>query len=440
MQDPKISDGGAEVGGAPPSASAETVSQMEETSPATVEAEAPSLGGDAVAAAVEVTPAEEQAAKEKAAEARAADESATEEVPANSAPIDVAAMPSDVPGATVETVAEDMPTKEATTEEPSTDASAVAESEAAADEEPSAATAVDAAVAMTEEPAASTAHLPADDATDQAADDAAEVADESVAEGADEPPAEGHDDDPGQATVPILAETIETPDGGGKEGVSDVSELTPAEPPEAPADEETEGVAEAAVTEARFAEQTVADEGAAGDGAAAETDEAAEIDEAAGGGAERTQIDAEDLADTPTDAAEFVGHTIPPTDLEEATGTTEERAATPAFVESVSDTVDAKGTEVAPPTEEEAAEAAGVNEDSEPAGSAVAVAEPAATYRPQTHGVWSDEQVEAFRARLREATATFVDKAAGAVIGTINTVAVAIRARNRRTIRHDGRN
>ena len=72
--------------------------------------------------------------------------------------------------------------------------------------------------------------------------------------------------------------------------------------------------------------------------------------------------------------------------------------------------------------------------------SAVAVTKPASTDRPQTHGVWSDEQVEAFRARLREATATFVDKAAGAVIGTINTVADAIRARARRTIGRDGRN
>jgi hypothetical protein len=43
--------------------------------------------------------------------------------------------------------------------------------------------------------------------------------------------------------------------------------------------------------------------------------------------------------------------------------------------------------------------------------------------------VWSDKQVEAFRARLRQVTATFVDKAAGAVISTVNAIAVAIRSR-----------
>jgi hypothetical protein len=177
-----------------------------------------------------------------------------------------------------------------------------------------------------------------------------------------------------------------------------VSESTPAESPEAPAEEETEGVAQV------------------------------------------TESGAENLVDTPAGAAESVGHTIPPTDLEEATGTAEESEATPAFIESVSDTADAKGTEQAPATEEEVAEAAGVREDSEPVGSAVAFAEPAAADRPQTHGVWSDEQVEAFRARLREVTTTFVDKAAGAVIGTVNTVAVAIRSRTRRTVGDDDRN
>jgi hypothetical protein len=79
--------------------------------------------------------------------------------------------------------------------------------------------------------------------------------------------------------------------------------------------------------------------------------------------------------------------------------------------------------------EEEVAEAAQDTEDSEPVGSTVAVAEPAATDRPQTRGVWTDEQVEAFRTRLREVTATFVDKAAAAVIETVNAVAAAIRSR-----------
>jgi nicotinate-nucleotide--dimethylbenzimidazole phosphoribosyltransferase len=311
MQDPKTPDAGGEVGGASPSAAAETANQLEEASPVTVEAEAPSLGGDAVAAAVEVTPAEEQVA-------------------------------SDVSGATAEPVAEDMPAEEATTEEPSTYGMAVAENESAADEEPSAGTAVEEALGMSEEPAASTVD---------------ELADEAI------------------------------------------------------------------------------NQPAAGDGAAAETHEAAEIDEAAEGVAEVAEIGAENLADTPGDAAEFVGHTIPPTDLEQATGTAEESEAAPAFVESVSDTVDAKGTEEAPAAEEEAAEAAGVTEDSEPVASAATVAEPAATDRPQTHRVWSDEQAEAFRARLREVTATFVDKAAGVVIETVNTVAVAIRSRTRRTDR-----
>jgi len=62
-------------------------------------------------------------------------------------------------------------------------------------------------------------------------------------------------------------------------------------------------------------------------------------------------------------------------------------------------------------------------------GSEVAVAEPTATVVQQPHGVWTDEQVEAFRTRLREVTATVVDKAAGAVIETVNTVAGASRSR-----------
>ncbi len=59
----------------------------------------------------------------------------------------------------------------------------------------------------------------------------------------------------------------------------------------------------------------------------------------------------------------------------------------------------------------------------------MAVAEPAAIVVQQRHGVWTEEQVEAFRTRLREVTAKVVDKAAGAVIETVNTVAAAIRSR-----------
>lgn len=64
-----------------------------------------------------------------------------------------------------------------------------------------------------------------------------------------------------------------------------------------------------------------------------------------------------------------------------------------------------------------------------PAGSQVAVAEPAPAAAPHTGGVWTDEQVAAMRARVREATASVVDKAAGAVIDTVNVVAAAIRSR-----------
>jgi hypothetical protein len=67
--------------------------------------------------------------------------------------------------------------------------------------------------------------------------------------------------------------------------------------------------------------------------------------------------------------------------------------------------------------------------DAEPVGSQVAVAEPVATATPQPRGVWSEEQAEAFRARLREVTATAVDRAAGAVIETVNSIAAAVRSR-----------
>jgi hypothetical protein len=65
----------------------------------------------------------------------------------------------------------------------------------------------------------------------------------------------------------------------------------------------------------------------------------------------------------------------------------------------------------------------------EPAVAEPAADQPAADDGPEAPGVWSEEQVEAFRARLREVTTTVVDRAAGAVIGTVNTLAAAIRSR-----------
>ncbi len=90
--------------------------------------------------------------------------------------------------------------------------------------------------------------------------------------------------------------------------------------------------------------------------------------------------------------------------------------------------VDAGATGEVPATGEEpvaAAEAA----TAEPVGSEVAVAEPAATPVQPPRGVWTEEQVEAARARLSEATAKFVDKAAGVVMETVNFVAATIRSR-----------
>jgi hypothetical protein len=59
------------------------------------------------------------------------------------------------------------------------------------------------------------------------------------------------------------------------------------------------------------------------------------------------------------------------------------------------------------------------------------VAEPAAssaTPRPP-RGIWTDEQAEALRTRVRDVTTRVVDRAAGAVIETVNNVAGAIRSR-----------
>jgi hypothetical protein len=67
-----------------------------------------------------------------------------------------------------------------------------------------------------------------------------------------------------------------------------------------------------------------------------------------------------------------------------------------------------------------------------------AVPVPGTVETPRPQGVWSDEQIEAFRARLREGTATVVDKAAGAVIGAVNTIAAVLRSRTSER-RDDGR-
>jgi hypothetical protein len=109
------------------------------------------------------------------------------------------------------------------------------------------------------------------------------------------------------------------------------------------------------------------------------------------------------------------------------------------FDKSVVGIVDRETTKDAPAVEEEAAEGAEDTQASKPVGSEVAVAEPGATVAPRKHGVWTDEQAAAFRARLREATANVVDKAAGAVIETVNTVAGVIRSRTSSNRRSDDR-
>lgn len=68
--------------------------------------------------------------------------------------------------------------------------------------------------------------------------------------------------------------------------------------------------------------------------------------------------------------------------------------------------------------------------DARPVPAVPAAAEPRAPRDAPPAGVWSDDQVEAIRTRLSEVTATVVDRAAGAVMETINTVAAAIRARS----------
>lgn len=98
----------------------------------------------------------------------------------------------------------------------------------------------------------------------------------------------------------------------------------------------------------------------------------------------------------------------------------EQVAGEPAAAEPAATEESAAKTDEAPAMKEEAAE---------PVAAAVAVAEPEATIVEQTRGVWTDEEVEALRNRIRETTADIVDRAAGAVIETINVVAAAIRSR-----------
>jgi TPP-dependent pyruvate/acetoin dehydrogenase alpha subunit len=67
----------------------------------------------------------------------------------------------------------------------------------------------------------------------------------------------------------------------------------------------------------------------------------------------------------------------------------------------------------------------------------VTVVEPVASAAAQPpRGIWTEEQAEALRARVRDATTKAVDRAASAVIETVNSLAAAIRARSER--RGDG--
>ncbi len=397
MQDPNSLDPEDQVRGAPPGADAAGVPAQ--PSPTVVETEAPALGGDAVTVPVTAPSGEEPAA---------------EEVPA-------AVAPSDVPSPAAEPAVEDIPAEEATTEEPPAEEAAVAEGGSATDAKPSAGTTVDEAVGASEEPAATTADERASVATDS-----------PPAEplgGIDESPVEAPDEGLRDETRAVASETTGTPAGDVTEGVGEayeegaaaggLSEPILPETTDAPTEEELGGVAGAPAGEAG---PTGAEEGTAGDQAAVETDEAAE------GVAEVTD---ETATETPADtaaAAAVAGGTAPLTEAEEATGAVEESEVTPVFDESVPDVVDAGATGEVPATGEEpvaAAEAA----TAEPVGSEVAVAEPAATPVQPPRGVWTEEQVEAARARLSEATAKFVDKAAGVVMETVNFVAATIRSR-----------
>jgi hypothetical protein len=71
-------------------------------------------------------------------------------------------------------------------------------------------------------------------------------------------------------------------------------------------------------------------------------------------------------------------------------------------------------------------------------GAELVVPEPAAHAVPPIGGVWTDEQVDAVRARVREVTSNAADKAAGAVMAAVNLVASAIRSRTSSDRPRDG--
>jgi hypothetical protein len=282
--------------------------------------------------------------------------------------------------------------------------------------------------------AATAVDEPAGDATDEPA---AQARTDTVGE-VDEPAAQAKEESPGEAPEPNAAETIGIPasdvthgigeaaeDGTGEaaaEGDREASEPIQVETTQVPS-EEAEGIREALVADALTAEPTVTEQSAVENPAAVETLEAAEtVVEVTDGPAAHT------APDTDTQPAEFVGDAIPVTEIEEATGTAEESEVAPVIDESESDSVEVHATEEVP-SADDMAEAAQDTEGSAPVSSTMATAPPVATDVPPTHGVWTPEQVEAFRARLSDATAKVVDKAAGAVIETVNTVAAAIRSR-----------
>jgi hypothetical protein len=71
-------------------------------------------------------------------------------------------------------------------------------------------------------------------------------------------------------------------------------------------------------------------------------------------------------------------------------------------------------------------------------GAELVVPEPAAHAVPPIGGVWTDEQVDAVRARVREVTANVADKATGAMMTAVNMVAAAIRSRTSSDHPRDG--
>jgi hypothetical protein len=193
----------------------------------------------------------------------------------------------------------------------------------------------------------------------------------------------------GEADEPVLTDTVDTAAQGG---TGDVVDVPPAEPDATEADETATGVADAGVAE-------VTDEPVAETAADAAADAVGSAGEAAPSADEGTLADEIGAAD------------------EDSGGSAEDVDAEDVDAEDV----DAKDV------------------DAEPAGSQLAVAEPVATATPQPRGVWTDEQAEAFRARLRDVTANVVDRAAGAVIETVNIIAAAVRSRTSSDRRRDPR-